>query len=109
MLPEDRIGNGQEIKEVDRIRAYLEGVEIDQVPELKEVCAGDDWMTALVTWAAKNRPNLKLNAIFVGEAQDLLLSELWIGQIPPFRAQQMGGILKTFDFGKLASSLDMLS
>lgn len=94
---------------MNKIRAYLEGVEIGQVPELKEVCAQDDWMTALVKWAAQNRPHLKLNAIFVGEAQDLLLSELWIGTMPPFRAQQMGGILKTFDFGKLASSLDMLS
>ena len=78
------------------MRAYVDGVEIDKLPELKEVCAMDDWMDGLLKWASRNRPDLAMDAIFVPEGTELLLAEIWIGRAPPLRAAEMGGILKAF-------------
>ena len=76
--------------------AYVDGVEINKVHELAEVCAMDDWIGGLLVWASKNRPDLKMDAIFMGEAQELLLEEIWIGGAPPIRAQEIGGVLMRF-------------
>ncbi len=81
------------------VRAYVDGVEINQIPELSDVCAMDDWMNGLLTWAAKNRPGGKMDAIFGRETtsiEDAPLLELWIGGAPLHRAIEIGGVLKTF-------------
>ncbi len=46
------------------VRAYIEGVEISQIPELSEVCAMNDWIKPLLDWCRDNRPDLKMDAIF---------------------------------------------
>lgn len=79
-----------------KVLAYVDGIEIDKIPELSEVCAMDDWMNGLLTWASKNRPDMKMDAIFTGDAQELLLREVWIGGAPPLRAQEMGGVIRHF-------------
>jgi hypothetical protein len=78
------------------MRAYVDGVEIDKIPELAEVCAMDDWLEGLLAWANRNRPAMRMDAIFTAEAQDLLLREVWIGGAPPMRALEVGGVLKSF-------------
>lgn len=78
------------------MRAYVDGVEINKLPELAEVCAMDDWLNGLLQWASKNRPDMKMDAIFTGEAQHLLLAEVWIGGAPPMRATELGGVIKRF-------------
>lgn len=78
------------------VRAYVDGVEIDKIPALKEVCALDDWMDGLLKWASTSRPELKMDAIFVGESTNLMLAEIWIGGAPPLRAIELGGIIKHF-------------
>lgn len=79
------------------MRAYVDGVEINKVPELAEVCAMNNWLDGLLQWASKNRPDMKMDAIFIGEGQQLLLAEVWIGGAPPLRATELGGVLKRFD------------
>jgi hypothetical protein len=79
------------------MRAYVDGVEIDKIPELAEVCAMDDWIAGLLAWASKNRPDMEMDAIFTGDAQDLLLREVWIGGAPPMRALEIGGVVKSFE------------
>lgn len=76
--------------------AYVDGVEISKIPDLAQVCAMDDWIGGLLAWASKNRPDLRMDAIFLGDAQDLRLEEIWIGGAPPLRAQEIGGVLKSF-------------
>ena len=81
------------------VRAYIDGVEINKIPELADVCAKDDWMNGLLTWAAKNRPGGKMDAIFGTDTTskaDAPLLEFWIGGAPMHRATEIGGILKTF-------------
>lgn len=78
------------------MQAYVDGVEIDKIPELAEVCAMDDWLEGLLSWASKNRPEMKMDAIFTGDAQTLVLREVWIGGAPPMRAMEIGGIVKSF-------------
>jgi hypothetical protein len=78
------------------VSAYVDGVEIDKIPELAEVCAMDDWLDGLLAWTSENRPEMKMDVIFTGEASSLLLSEVWIGGAPPMRAQEVGGVLKSF-------------
>lgn len=79
-----------------RVRAYVNGVEIDKIPELAEVCAMNNWMDGLIAWTVKTHPDLKIDAIFVGEATDFVLAEIWIGGAPPLRALELGGVLKSF-------------
>lgn len=81
---------------MDVVRAYLDGVEINKVPELADVCAMDNWLDGLLDWAIKNRPDMKMDAIFTADAQCLLLREVWIGEAPPTRAMEMGGVLQSF-------------
>lgn len=81
------------------VRAYVDGVEIDKIPELAQVCAMDDWLQGLLEWASKNRPELRMDAIFMLEGksiEDAVLSEVWIGGSPPMRAESLGGIKKSF-------------
>ena len=81
---------------MNTMRAYVDGVEIDKIPELAEVCALDDWLDRLMDWASKNRPTMKMDAIFRTDAETLLLQELWIGGAPPLRAMELGGVLRRF-------------
>ncbi len=78
------------------VRAYIEGVEAIKIPELSEICSKDDWLGPLMEWCRDNRPDLKMDAIFSTDSEEPILSEVWFGGAPPLRAQQIGGILKSF-------------
>lgn len=81
------------------MRAYVDGVEIDKIPGLEAVCGMDDWLSGLMSWAHKNRPDLEMDAIFSSDTtskDDAPLMELWIGGAPPHRELELGGFLKTF-------------
>lgn len=81
------------------VRAYIDSVEIHKIPELADVCAMNDWLSGLLTWVAKNRPQGKMDAIFGTDTTsqaDAPLLELWIGGAPIHRAMEIGGVLKTF-------------
>jgi len=85
------------------MRAYFDGVEIDQIPELKEVCAMEDWLGGLMDWARKNHPDKKFDAIVALEGPSLggsQVLELWIGGAPATRPMEIGGIARSFSIKK---------
>jgi len=85
------------------MRAYFNGVEIDQIPELKEVCAMEDWLGGLLDWAEKNHPDKNLDAIVALEGPSLGGSpvlELWIGGAPAMRAMEIGGVMNSYSMRK---------
>ncbi len=87
------------------MRAYLDGKEIDQLPELREICAlpGDDWFPALIKWLVKNRPGIQIQIIVGLEATSLdegRVLEMWVPEAPAMRAAEIGGILKTLTHKK---------
>jgi len=81
------------------MRVYLDGKEIDEVPELREICAlsNDLWFQALMQWLVKNRPGLSFEIIVGLESTDVRdgqVLEMWIPEAPANRDVEIGGILK---------------
>jgi len=82
------------------VRAYLDGTEINHVPELAELCALPDqeWFPALMRWLVKNRPGVQIQIIVSLEGADPdngNVLEMWVPEAPHTRAMEIGGILKT--------------
>lgn len=78
--------------------AYVDGVEINKIPELAQVCKMDDWLSGLMDWAKKNRSSMNCDLIIQGNSfplDDAPILEIWIGGAPRFRAQQIGGVLQS--------------
>lgn len=84
---------------VSKILAYLDGVEIDKIPELAEVCAQDDWLNAFMRWLSVNRPGMRFEAVVSVESvhlDDGKVLEIWVPKAPYGRAAEIGGVLKAF-------------
>jgi hypothetical protein len=79
------------------VRCYLNGVEIDKVLELAEVCALDDWLNGFVQWLGEKEMDFEaIVSVETVSLKDGLILEVWAPAAPPFRAQEIGGILKKF-------------
>jgi hypothetical protein len=82
------------------MRAYIDGVEINKIPEMAEICKMDDWLKGLLDWAKANRPEMRCDLIIQADApsiRDGALLEVWIGGAPRLRAQEIGGILQSLN------------
>ncbi len=91
------------------MRAYLDGKEIGEIPELREICAlqGNDWFPALMKWIAVNRPGIQIQIIIALEGADPdngTVLELWMPEAPANRAMEIGGYVKTLTQKKEAAS-----
>lgn len=82
------------------MRIYVDYREISDVPELADVCKADNSFVAFMEWLAANRPhNLSFDVIVSVESphvDDGTVQEVWVPKAPHMRAQQIGGILKSF-------------
>ena len=79
------------------MRAYIDGKEINEIPELVEVCKMDDWLQGLFDWIKVNRPKTRMDLVVSGDSpgsgQGKVL-EVWIGGAPATRAMELGGTLR---------------
>lgn len=80
------------------MRIYLDGQEIDHIPELDHVSSADEWMSAFMKWLVEKRgPDLTFEIIIGGDTvsvDDGNVLEMWIPAAPPLRAQSIGGLLR---------------
>lgn len=80
------------------MRCYLDGVEINQVKELEEICKLDDWYEAYIEWLMANRgPKVKMDVLVMAESPSLEegeVLEMWSPSAPLHRASQIGALTK---------------
>lgn len=72
------------------VRAYLDGVEIDKISELREICDLDDWLGGLLRWVREHRPGSRIEAFFSMDSVEPMLAEVWVGGAPPLHGESRG-------------------
>ena len=78
-----------------KMRAYIDGKEINEIPELAEVCKMDNWLDGLMVWMKKNRPKSRIGLFLAGDSpKNPKILEVWIGGAPKSRAMEIGGIVR---------------
>lgn len=93
----------EEKKRTRACHIYLDGVEIDKVPALAEICKLDNWYDALFAKVMSERKTVDTYLIVESNSpsiNDAHLLEIWIGSAPPrMRAHEIGGIVKHLTLG----------
>lgn len=87
------------MKTTGDMKVYIDGVEINEIPALSDICRMDGWFDQLVGWLKIHRPEDSIDAIVrvptTYNASPKFL-EVWVPQAPATRVTELEGVVMTY-------------